>query len=170
MGDHFESYREQVVFVLSCPYIAQVFFATGTRAGTVELYPWVGSGHSVLETERMQFPGHSSAVLCLLQHTDFLFSGSEDRTVVQWDLREGAKAREYRRHVDSVVDMKATADNLLFTASQVRDQWLAGWLAGRPSVCVGVGVCECRDCLYGTVWYTTSVCVGMSACMHCACV
>eukprot|EP01006_Ploeotia_vitrea_P053973 TRINITY_DN67834_c7_g4_i1.p1 TRINITY_DN67834_c7_g4~~TRINITY_DN67834_c7_g4_i1.p1 ORF type:complete len:623 (+),score=58.69 TRINITY_DN67834_c7_g4_i1:62-1930(+) len=69
------------------------------------------------ESEKLT-PAHAAAVRCMATHGDFLLTGGDDKIIIQWDLRDRIRTREYRRHVDSVVDVKVSGDGLLFSASQ----------------------------------------------------
>eukprot|EP00667_Euglena_gracilis_P005984 EG_transcript_6035 len=107
------------------PEAGHATFAAGTRDGAIHLYHCGPTPHSLVHDSHRQLMGHTQAVRCLLYSSAFLFSGSDDKTVIQWDLRNGSRAQQYRRHVDSVMDIKVTSDNLLLSAS--RDALIILW-------------------------------------------
>eukprot|EP00668_Euglena_longa_P014487 GGOE01018477.1.p1 GENE.GGOE01018477.1~~GGOE01018477.1.p1 ORF type:complete len:715 (-),score=186.42 GGOE01018477.1:161-2305(-) len=107
------------------PEGGSALFAAGTRDGMVHLHTCGPTSRSLVPDSHRLLKGHTEAVRCLLYCSAFLFSGSDDKTVIQWDLRDGTRAQEYRRHVDSVMDIKVTGDNLLLSAS--RDALVILW-------------------------------------------
>jgi WD40 repeat protein len=50
----------------------------------------------------------AAPILSLAVVDRVLYTGSDDRSIRQWEWHSGAQTREYRGHTDGVTDLKAT--------------------------------------------------------------
>eukprot|EP00992_Anisonema_acinus_P015731 TRINITY_DN9866_c0_g1_i2.p1 TRINITY_DN9866_c0_g1~~TRINITY_DN9866_c0_g1_i2.p1 ORF type:complete len:306 (-),score=99.38 TRINITY_DN9866_c0_g1_i2:109-1026(-) len=99
-------------------YAGGPVLVTGHRDGAILIHPFLTEEKRVNSDSCVELRHHTGTIRCMWPHLDFLITGSEDKSAMQWDLQTNEVARTYRRHVDAVVSVRTTADNLLFTASQ----------------------------------------------------
>lgn len=60
---------------------------------------------------------HGECVLCVGALGDLGFSGSDDKTFIQWDLKSGRAVHVYRGHLDAVHCLSISQDGGVFTGS-----------------------------------------------------
>eukprot|EP01012_Entosiphon_sulcatum_P025180 TRINITY_DN3046_c0_g2_i1.p1 TRINITY_DN3046_c0_g2~~TRINITY_DN3046_c0_g2_i1.p1 ORF type:complete len:512 (-),score=87.71 TRINITY_DN3046_c0_g2_i1:2606-4141(-) len=120
-GDYLETDSPIHAFIVA-RMPATTLFVTGHRNGEVLVHtsaPHKAGLHEFADKASVQkLEGHTQPVRCLLQHMEFLLCGSDDKVITQWDFRTFKKVRDYKRHVDSVVSLRTTADHVMFSASQ----------------------------------------------------
>eukprot|EP00759_Apiculatamorpha_spiralis_P003116 PhF_6_TR11522/c0_g1_i1/m.18453 len=70
-----------------------------------------------LNQRRLTWGGHTDAVWSLVEVQSFLFTGSDNGTVIQWDMKSMAKVRSFRHHVDRVSSIVVLKEGLVITSS-----------------------------------------------------
>ena len=70
------------------------------------------------------YVGHTSFVWSVFVSNNYLFSGSSDNTIKQWDITTGSLIRNYTGHIDGVPSIFVVSTNL-FSGS--RDKTILQW-------------------------------------------
>ncbi|XP_056249939.1 WD repeat-containing protein 43 [Seriola aureovittata] len=95
--------------------------AMGTAAGTVLIYSTAkGALHCTLDG------GHSGGVNCVQWHPDdsFLYSGSDDTNIIEWDLQTGKMRSKWKADRAAVTSLCVSHDGkLLLSAGQIIKMW-----------------------------------------------
>ncbi|XP_041827245.1 WD repeat-containing protein 43 [Melanotaenia boesemani] len=95
--------------------------AMGTAAGTVLIYSTAkGDLHCTLDG------GHSGAVNCVDWHPEdsLLYSGSDDTSIVEWDLQTGKTRSKWKADRAAVTSLCVSPDGkLLLSAGQIIKMW-----------------------------------------------
>lgn len=61
--------------------------------------------------------GHKEAILCLEHEKHYILSGSDDKRMIQWDIRDGRIVHVYKGHGDSIRSICKREDGIVFTGS-----------------------------------------------------
>jgi WD40 repeat protein len=57
-----------------------------------------------------RFTGHSGGVNCLFVQGQFLFSGSNDQSIIQWNINQGTIVRRFAGHTGNVLGIAVSND------------------------------------------------------------
>jgi WD40 repeat protein len=98
-------------FPIKCVDIQNDILMTGDSTGTLSLF-------DIKTNKRIQrLTGHKEAILCLQNTKNYVLSGSDDKRMIQWDLRDGRIVHVYKGHGDSVRCISMREDGIVFTGS-----------------------------------------------------